>query len=402
MTLEKPIFITGAGIVSSIGNDKKSVLDSLLEEKSGIARLEYLKTGHKEFPVGEVKLSDKEMAGILGIKDNIPTTRTSLMGMLALKEALDDASLNADDLPEVGFISGTTVGGMDMSEQFYLDFLSNDTKNEYIKTHDCGACTEMIADHFGTFGFTTTISTACSSAANAIILGANAIRNGLADIVVVGGSECITKFHLNGFNSLMILDKEYCRPFCDTRAGLNLGEGAAFIVLESRESVLKRGVEIKAELKGYGNACDAFHQTASSPDGEGAFLAMKEAIEMAGLQPSEIDYINAHGTGTPNNDHSESQAMKRLFGSDMPPVSSTKSFTGHTTSASGSIELVMCMLALRNNFVPGNLNWQKEADGVVVPVTSTRSNTPLKNILCNSFGFGGNDSSLLISKWEEQ
>ena len=402
MKQDSPIFITGAGIVSSIGNGKESVLASLLEEKSGISAIEYLKTGHREFPVGEVKLSDKEMASMLGIAEGTPTTRTSLMGMLALGEALADAALSPDELPGAGLVSGTTVGGMDMSEQFYLDFLENDTKNEYIKTHDCGACTEMIADHFGTFGFVTTISTACSSAANAVILGANAIKNGLADIVVVGGSECITKFHLNGFNSLMILDRENCRPFDETRAGLNLGEGAAFVVLESQESVQRRGAHIKAVLKGYGNACDAFHQTASSPDGEGAYLAMKEAVGMAGLEPADIHYINAHGTGTQNNDHSESQAMQRLFGENVPPVSSTKSFTGHTTSASGSIELVVCMLALENGFLPGNLNWQKRAEGVIAPVTRTVKNPAVRNILCNSFGFGGNDSSLLISKWEEQ
>ena len=402
MTTDKPIYITGAGIVSSIGIDKKSVLSSLLDERSGISAIEHLKTGHKEFPSGEVKLSDNEMARMLGIEPGTPTTRTSLMGMLALKEALDEACIPAEELPGVGFISVTTVGGMDMSEQFYLDFLSNNTRNEYIKTHDCGACTEMIADHFGTFGFVSTPSTACSSAANSVIMGANMIKNGHADIVIVGGSECITKFHLNGFNSLMILDRNNCRPFDATRAGLNLGEGAAYIVLESPESVKKRGVRIKAVLKGYGNACDAFHQTASSPDGEGAYRAMKEAVEMSGINVGDIDYINAHGTGTQNNDKSESQAMRRLFADNMPPVSSTKSFTGHTTSASGSIELVICMLALEHQFLPKNLNWQNEEEGVIVPVCDSHTQKPIENVLCNSFGFGGNDTSLVISKAEEE
>lgn len=391
--MTEPILITGCGIISSIGLNQEEVLSSLLKEESGIAALKYLKTGHTEFPVGEVQRSNEEMAGALGIPQGTPTTRTSLMGMWALKEALADASLKKEELREVGFISGTTVGGMDKSELYYLDFLSNDSRNEYITTHDCGASTEMIADHFGDFAFLTTLSTACSSAANAIILAANMIRNGEADIVVAGGSECITKFHLNGFNALMILDKEPCRPFDDTRAGLNLGEGAAYIVLESQSSARKRASKPLAILAGYGNACDAFHQTASSPDGEGVYLAMKEALE--GVDPQSIDYINAHGTGTPNNDLSESIAMKRLFG-NVPPVSSTKSFTGHTTSASGSIETVICLLALKHQFLPVNLHWRNQMQEGVTPVLCSKPTKPIKRILCNSFGFGGNDSSLLL------
>ena len=393
----KPILITGTGVVSAIGLGKAETLEALLNGRSGVGPLQYLKTGHKEFPVGEVKLTDAEMRSRLGIADDAITTRTALMGMLALEEALQDARLTPDMLPNVGFISGTTVGGMDMSEQFYLDYVNNEAHKEYITVHDCGSCTEMTAEHFGKFAFVTTLSTACSSAANAIILGANMIRCGEADIVVVGGSECITKFHLNGFNSLMILDTAPCRPFDATRNGLNLGEGAAYLVLESEKSAQRRGVKAQALLSGYGNACDAFHQTASSPDGEGAYRAMKEALELAGIQPSEIDYINAHGTGTPNNDASESHAMMRLFGDKVPAVSSTKPFTGHTTSASGSIEAVFCILALQNGFLPVNLNWSQAMEDGIVPVSQS-TKKELKHVLCNAFGFGGNDSSLLISK----
>ncbi len=397
----QPILITGAGIVCSIGTNKTDVLDSLLNERTGISGIQYLKTEHKEFPVGEVKLSNEEMYSLLNIPEEKPMTRTALMGIVALKEALNEAKIALDSTERVGFISGTTVGGMDKSEQYYLDFLANDSKNEYIATHDCGACTEMIGDYFGAFDFVTSPSTACSSAANAIILAANMINSGMADIVVAGGSECITKFHLNGFNTLMILDKEHCRPFDKTRAGLNLGEGAAYIVLESAESAKKRGVKALAELTGYGNACDAFHQTASSPEGEGSFLSMSKALSMAGISPNEVGYINAHGTGTPNNDVSESAAMKRLFGETIPPVSSTKSFTGHTTSASGSVELVICLLAMQNKFIPANLNWKTQEEGAVVPNVHTKEDVSLKHILCNSFGFGGNDSSLVISEVED-
>ena len=391
-----PIYITGTGVVSAIGIGKAATLEALLNNCSGVGQLKYLKTEHKEFPVGEVKLTDAEMRERLGIAQDAVTTRTALMGMLALGEALEEAQLTPEMLPKVGFISGTTVGGMDMSEQFYLDYLNGDAHKEYIAVYDCGSCSEMTAGHFGKFAFATTLATACSSAANAVIQGANMIRCGKADIVVVGGSECITKFHLNGFNSLMILDTKPCRPFDATRSGLNLGEGAAYLVLESAESAKRRGIAPQALLSGYGNACDAFHQTASSPDGEGAYRAMKEALDLAGLQPGDIDYINAHGTGTPNNDVSESQAMMRLFGGQVPPVSSTKPFTGHTTSASGSIEAVFCILALQQGFLPVNLNWSQPMDNGIVPVAKPEKKS-LQHVLCNAFGFGGNDSSLLIS-----
>ena len=190
----KPILVTGTGVVSAIGVGKAETLEALLSGRSGVGELKYLKTEHKEFPVGEVKLTDAEMRQRLGIPQDAVTVRTALMGMLALEEALQEAGLTREWLPKVGFISGTTVGGMDMSEQFYLDYLNNEAHKEYIATHDCGSCTEMTAKHFGKFAFVTTLSTACSSAANAIIMGANMIRCGEADIVVVGGSECLTKF----------------------------------------------------------------------------------------------------------------------------------------------------------------------------------------------------------------
>lgn len=393
------IYITGSGVVSAIGLSKAEVLDSLMKRRAGIGEIKHLQTEHKEFPVGEVNLSNDEMCSRLGIDKKTPVTRTALMGMLALEEALDEAKLGKNTDENIAFLSGTTVGGMDMTERYYLDYLANNNHDEYIALHDCGATTQMIADHFGIFSLATSISTACSSAANAIITGANMIKAGLVDIAVVGGSECLTKFHLNGFNSLMILDREQCRPFDATRAGLNLGEGAAYLVIESEESMRRRGVEPLAVLSGYGNACDAFHQTASSDDGEGAFLAMSQALDMAGLKPEDIDYINAHGTGTPNNDMSESTAIMRLFGQNYR-VSSTKSYTGHTTSASGSIEAVICLLAIKNNFAPVSLNVKVLMENGFAPITESSGcqTRNIENVLCNSFGFGGNDSSLIFSK----
>ena len=390
------IVITGEGIVTAIGNDKASVLQSLRERRSGIAEMQYLQSSHHELPVGEVKLSNDEMKAMLGIDTSREISRNTLLGMLAVGQALKESKISSADDKRIVLISGTTVGGMDMTELHFDSFTTSDERPDCLLKHDCGSSTEDIATHFGIFKESTTISTACSSAANALILGAKLLKAGQADIVVAGGTEALTRFHLNGFNSLIILDHEPCRPFDEERAGLNLGEGAAFVVMETEASARARDTEIHAWLTGYGNACDAFHQTASSDNGEGAYLAMKEALEMAHLQPSDIDYVNAHGTGTPNNDLSESAALKRIFPDHLPHISSTKGFTGHTTSASGSIEAVICLLAMQHHFVPANIGWKHQMSEGITP-TLGETDCTLNHILCNAFGFGGNDSSLILS-----
>lgn len=398
------IAITGEGIVSAIGLNKQEVLQSLQERRSGIGKMKYLQSVHHELPVGEVNLSNEQMKEKLGIPSKQVMSRTSLLGLLAIDQALKEAHVDVTNLRarkavgkplRIVLVSGTTVGGMDITELCF-DQLEKQESVEFLKHHDCGNSTRLMADHFGIFDEVTTLSTACSSAANAIMLGARLLKAGEADLVVAGGTEALSRFHLNGFNSLMILDHEPCRPFDKTRAGLNLGEGAAFLVLESEEMAQQRKVTPHAYLTGYGNACDAFHQTASSENGEGAYLAMTEALAMAQLSAKDIQYVNAHGTGTPNNDQSESVSLKRVFGDEMPMVSSTKSFTGHTTSASGSIETVICILAMQHHFVPANLGWKNPMENGILPTMETQ-NVDLENVLCNSFGFGGNDSSLVIS-----
>lgn len=398
------IAITGEGIVSAIGLNKQEVLQSLQEGRTGIGEMKYLQSVHHELPVGEVDLSNEQMKEKLGIPSMQMMSRTSLMGMLAIDQALKEAhvevanlrAIKADGKPlRIVLVSGTTVGDMDITELCF-DQWEKQGSFEFLQHHDCGNSTRLMADHFGIFDEVTTLSTACSSAANAIMLGARLLEAGEADLVVAGGTEALTRLHLNGFNSLMILDHEPCRPFDTTRAGLNLGEGAAFVVLESEEMAQLRKVTPHAYLTGYGNACDAFHQTASSENGEGAYLAMTEALAMAHLSAKDIQYVNAHGTGTPNNDQSESISLKRVFGDEMPMVSSTKSFTGHTTSASGSIETVICILAMQHHFVPANFGWKNPMENGILPTMGTQ-NVDLENVLCNSFGFGGNDSSLVIS-----
>ncbi len=397
--MQDAIVVTGMGIVTGIGVGKEATLDSLMQGRSGVGGFKYLETTHTDIPVCEVPLSEQQMRQRLGIPANVVTTRTPLLAIMAMREALQQARLHNANVGSVAFVNGTTVGGMEKSEQLYLDFFNNKDV-AYIAAHDCGAGTAFAADFFGGFSQATTISTACSSASNAVILGANLIKSGRADKAVVGGTECLSKFHLNGFNTLMILDRERCRPFDNTRNGLNLGEGAAYLVIE-RESVAKaRGAEILCTLEGYANSCDAFHQTATSPEGEGAYLAMTQALANSGLRSSDIDYINAHGTGTQNNDSSEGTAILRVFGDKYPPISSTKAFTGHCTSAAGSVEAVISILAMQNGFLPQNLGFETPmADVPLVPQKELKTNVVLNHVMTNSFGFGGNDSSLIFGRY---
>ena len=386
------IAITGIGAVSAVGLNCTQTLDALLSERSGIGAMRYLGSAHTDLPVGEVPCSNEQLRQQLGL-DNEPMPRTSLLGLIAAKEALTMAGLQPSE--SMAFISGTTVGGMDLTEQHWSDYAAGKAA-ENIRLHEAGESTNAIAKHLGQFGFISTPSTACSSALNAIMQGANLLRTGQVKQALVGGSESLSRFHFNGFNTLMILDSQPCRPFDADRHGLNLGEGAGYIVLEDEQAAIERGATILGYVAGYANTCDAFHQTASSENGEGAYLAMSKALEMAQLQPEAIDYVNAHGTATPNNDLSESAALKRVFGDKMPLISSTKAFTGHTTSASGGLETVICLLVMQHHFVPANLHWSHTAEGLVQPTTHTIQ-SDLHYVLCNAFGFGGNESSLILS-----
>ena len=196
----------------------------------------------------------------------------------------------------------------------------------------------------------------------------------------------------------MILSHKHCRPFDETHNGLNIGEGAGYIVMESDECLKKSGKLPIAELKGYGNACDAYHQTASSPDGYGAYLAMSKAIGNANIMPNNIDYVNVHGTGTPNNDLSEGLALQNIFNNNVPYFSSTKSATGHTLGASGGIEAVISILAIQNKIIFPSLNFNQQMKELTIcPTSKTIKNVEIKNVLSNSFGFGGNNTSLIFS-----
>ena len=385
-------------MISAIGNNVPESFLSLSQSKTGIGKINHLTTRYKdEFLAGEIKLSNSDLADL--VKDNNPAlNRNSYIAMLAAKEAVINSGIDPKDGMRTGVISSTTVAGMGKTELYYKEMFEKDDHLNVLDTHDCGDSTERIADYLGNVDYVTTISTACSSAANAIMLGCRMIKHGQLDRVVVGGVDALSKFTFNGFNTLMILDREWCKPFDENRKGLNLGEGAAFLVIEGENALNLRKGKALAEVVGYANANDAYHQTASSPEGYGATLAIQQAFAMSGLTPSQIDYINMHGTGTPNNDLSESFATKAVFGNQVPKFSSTKAFTGHTLAAAASIEAVISVLSLQNNMIFPNLNFTTPiAETGLVPET-TLVNTPLTTILSNSFGFGGNCSSLIFKK----
>ncbi len=393
-----PVYIAGIGVISAIGNNVAENLASLKSGKPGMADMQRLASTHKgKLPVAEVSLTNEALCTQLNMPAHI--SRTALLSTMAAKEAIENSGININNY-RTGFISANSVGGMDKTETFFPDFLKKNNSGDLhdVINHECGAVTELTADYLGVEDFVTTVSTACSSSANSIFLGARLIRQGLLDVVVAGGTDALTKFTLNGFNTLMILDQQFCQPFDENRRGLNLGEGAGYLVLVSEKVAASLNEIPRVQITGWCNANDAHHQTASSPEGTGNLLAMKGALKKAGLMPNDIDYINLHGTGTNNNDIAEGTAIKTLFEGNYPAMSSTKSFTGHTLGASGGIEAVYSVLAIKEGLVFPNLRFETQMKELPFHPVTELQQKEIKNVMSNSFGFGGNCSSLVFSK----
>ena len=387
------ISITGLGIVSAIGMNLDENLNSLQNLKSGISNIDLINELQENFLGGEIKLTNQELSLIAFGKDQPKVLpRSLLLSLIAAKQAWGENNIS----PKIKtvIIGATTVGGMDLVEKI----LEKDVRIQSLAHNPSGIITDYLADYFHLDEFKTTISTACSSAANAIILGSRMIKNGLADRVLVGGGDALTKFTVNGFNSLRIYDTDFCKPFDNNRKGLNLGEAAAYIVLENKKSMAITKNKKVASILGWGNANDAYHQTASSPNGEGAQKAMQLALDEAKLSSKDIDYINAHGTATPNNDLSEGRAIEKLFGQKQL-FSSTKAFTGHTLAAAGIIELIYSILSIKNNTIFPTLNHNALMPELkITPVTNIIENITVNTVLSNSFGFGGNNATIIIGK----
>ena len=398
------ILVTGVGAVSAAGMSVEENVGTLSAGRRPLHTPELLKTSLK-LPVGEVMADSRELLSILGLHKDKVVTRTALLAALAVSEAVRDAGLGANALQggRTGLILGTSAGGMDLSEIFYEEAgrggIAGDLNR--VRMHDCGATVRFVADYIGLKGFSTAVSTACSSAGNAIMLGARMIMSGLLDTVIAGGSDPLCRFTINGFNSLRILSSDLCRPFDIARDGLNLGEGAGFIVLARERPGMEMAADGKAycTLSGWANTDEAYHQTGSQPSGVGAYASMSEALSVAGLNPGDIDYINTHGTATRGNDLAECTAIRRLFG-DRAVFGSFKGYIGHTLAASEGIEAVLCAVSIKRQAVWPSAGFSEPDPEIGISPLCPSGMQPMRirHLVSNSFGFGGNDSSLVFSR----
>ncbi len=391
------IFVTGMGVISAIGSDANDNRISLIQGKSGISHAEFLSTRYAPLlPFGEIKVSTQALKEKLKA-DESGITRTDLLALHAFEEAVQNSRLTASEISsfDTALICATTVGGMCLTDELYHDANKHDHGSEYLSSYDCASVAMYLQIRYKINGIINTINTACSSSANAIMYGARLLHHGLAKRAIVGGVDSLAKFTINGFNALHILSDQACAPFDEKRKGLNLGEGAAFLVLEKEETIANK--HVYAKLTGYGNSNDAFHPSSLSDNGDGPYLAMKEALLKSNLSPNEIDFINAHGTGTENNDEVESRAMIRLF-ENTPAFVSTKAYTGHTLGASGAIEAVYSILSICNGEVYPGINFTHPILSTGLRPVPCYQKKNLSNVMSNSFGFGGNCSSLIFSK----
>ena len=394
----KKVFITGMGIISAIGNNTSENLTNLQNGKTGIGKAKYVKSNYtKTHPFAEVKCSTEELKSRLDLNTTKGLTRTDYLAFSAFQESIENAQLQSQEISseKTAFISASTIGGMCMTNELYEDANLLSLGSEFSESYTGSTHSLKIAKAYRLSGIVDSINTACSSSANAIMLGSKLIKSGRVDRAIVGGTDSIGKFSINGFNSLQIMSDEQCAPFDANRKGLNLGEGAAYLVLESEE--MTHNKHAYAEILGYGNSNDAFHPSSLSENAVGIVECISKALKNALISPSEIDYINTHGTATGNNDITELTGINKVF-NGFPPFNSTKSYTGHTLAASGAMEAVYSILSINNNELFASLN-------CITPISTfnqlpiiAHSNSSVNTVLSNSFGFGGNCTSLIIRK----
>lgn len=386
------------GVISAIGKSVAENHHALKAATCGVKKeLDLFPSKYAGvLPFGQVQLSTALLKEKLQITDP-GVTRTTMLAMHAFNEAVADAGLSPADLQtsDTALIGANTVGGMCLTDELYHDANSNQDASDYLGSYDGASVCMYMQKHYQIGGIINTINTACSSSANAIMYGAMLMQNGYAKRAIVGGTDSLAKFTINGFNALHILSPDNCTPFDEGRQGLNLGEGAAFLILEKEEDI--NGKKVYAALTGYSNANDAYHPSSLSDQGDGPFLSMQGALEAAKILPNQINFINAHGTGTENNDLVESNAMIRLFKTP-PAFASTKANIGHTLGASGAIEAVYSILSLVYQEVYPNLNYTTPIAATGLKPVQAYKKMPINHVMSNSFGFGGNCSSLIFSK----
>lgn len=389
--LSTRIAVTGAGIVCSIGGNKAEVWRAIVDARAGIAKM-------TRFP-GEVFPTDIAAEADTELPPHKRYSRTDLLAVAAAKEAIEQAG----DIPlERAIVStGTSTGGLLEGEDYYFRRLAigrRRARASHVLQQPTSGPSDAVARAFKLGGGVVSNATACASAGAAIGMAADYLRSHHADVAIAGGSDALCRLTYSGFNVLQAVDPEPCSPFGATRKGITLGEGAAFLVLERWDDAVARGATILAELAGYGASCDAHHPTAPIEDGRGAEAAMRGALHEGGVLPAAVDYVNAHGTGTSLNDAAETCAIIAALGSNVP-VSSSKSYFGHTLGASGAVEAVVTVLALQHQIAPPTLRLEEAAAECSLDyIPHTPRPMKLANVLSNTFGFGGSNVSLLFRR----
>lgn len=383
--------MTGAGIVCSIGRNKAEVWQSIVDGRAGIAKM-------TSFP-GETFPTDiaAEVLGTLPSAKRF--SRTDLLAVAAAKEALEQA--NGAPLEGAIVSTGTSTGGLLEGEDYYFRRIVRGrrrTAASRVLQQPTSGPSDAVAKALQLGGGVVSNATACASAGAAIGMAADYLRSGHADVALAGGSDALCRLTYSGFNVLQAVDPQPCSPFGSSRKGITLGEGAGYLVLERWDDAVARGATILAELCGYGASCDAHHPTAPAEDGHGAEAAMRGALGEAGVTPAMVDYVNAHGTGTLLNDSAETKAIIAAVGTGVP-VSSSKSYFGHTLGASGAVEAVVTVLALQHQIAPPTLRLEQSADDCPLDyIPGTARPMAMQNVLSNTFGFGGSNVSLAFRR----
>jgi 3-oxoacyl-[acyl-carrier-protein] synthase II len=397
------IVITGLGVFCSIGKNVEEFLQSLKSGRSGIGPVSLFDTSKYPSKVG-AEIRDYHSEEFFGKKELKRLSRTDQFALIAAEEAVKNSRMNSYPPERVGICLGAGAGGMFEAESYHREvLLKGKSKPSLILSFIPSFTTNRVAERFRFSGPLATITTACSSSATSIGYGADLIRSGKASAVLCGGSDVLSELTFGGFNSLKAMDPSPCKPFDKKRAGMSLGEGAAILVLEGLDEAMKRGVKVYAEFLGYGIGGEAYHITAPEPTGMMEARIMGKGLEESGIKPSGVDYINAHGTGTPLNDKVETLSIKRVFGERTYsiPVSSIKSMVGHCLGSAGAIEAVASILSIVHGFVPPTVNHQEgdeDCDLDYVPEKSREMEIMVA--LSNSFAFGGNCTSLVFGKYD--
>ena len=394
--------ITGMGIFCSTGKDVEDFSRSLKEGRTGIGPITLFDTSKYPCKIG-AEIRDYCSEEFFRKKELKKLSRTDQFGLIASEEAVKASGIDSYSSEEVGVCLGAGAGGMFEAEIYHRDILSKGkSRPSLIWPFIPSYTTDRVAERFSFSGPKFTVTTACSSSATAIGYGADLIRTGKCKAVLCGGSEALSELTFGGFNSLKATDPFPCKPFDRKRAGMSLGEGAGILILEDFDEAIKRGARIYAEFLGYGIGGEAYHITAPEPTGMGGARIIKEAIEDSGVSLTEVDYINAHGTGTPLNDKTETLSIKNVFGERAYsiPVSSIKSSIGHCLGSAGAIEAIASILSIVHQFIPPTLNHQEgdqDCDLDYVPGKSRKAKVEV--VLSNSFAFGGNCTSLVFKKY---